>query len=178
MRLLNGNPWPELFGQCRREAFHLEVRDSYAVANESEPLRRFLDGEPDDHEWFEPWARLVRGTTARGVKVTRVRVVTVPHADYQKWLLALTELNVEAGEDIRYLPRHMVDAGEVPLDDFWLLDDDRVVYNLVNERGSAAGAAAMTVDPAVVGHCREVRERLWPLATPYADYISAVSPGR
>lgn len=178
MQLLNGNPWPELFGQCRREAFHLEVRDSYAVAKESEPFRRFLDGEPDDNEWFEPWARLVRETTARGVKVTRVRVVTVPHADYQRWLLALSALNVAAGEDIRYLPRHSVDANSIPLDDFWLFDDARAVFNLVDEEGRAAGAAALTVDPAAVARCREVKERLWRLATPYADYVAAVSTGR
>ncbi|BDT84444.1 hypothetical protein IU485_26170 [Nocardia cyriacigeorgica] len=174
MQLLNGNPWPELFGQCRRDAFHLEVRDSNAVANESEPFRRFLDGEPDDSEWFEPWARLVRETTGRGVKMTRVRVVTVPHADYQRWLLALSELNVAAGEDIRYLPRHSGGASSIPLDDFWLLDDVRAVFNLVNEEGSAAGAAALTVDPAVVRLCRGAKERLWQLATPYAEYVSGI----
>lgn len=170
MQLLRGNPWPDLFGQCQREAFHLEVRDSYAVANESEPFRRFLDGEPDDNAWFEPWGRLVRETTSRGVRVTRVRVVTVPHVDYQRWMLELTALNTRAGEDIRYLPRHQ--AGTVPLDDFWLLDDETVVFNLVDENGRAAGASALTTDPQIADQCRQVKQRLWPLATPYADYVA------
>ncbi|MRH88789.1 hypothetical protein GFY24_15275 [Nocardia sp. SYP-A9097] len=170
MQLLRGNPWPDLFGQCHSEAFHLEVRDTYAVPSESDPLRRFLNGEQDDYSWFEPWTQLVRATTARGVRVTRVRVVTIPHVDYQRWLLALTRLNAEAGEDIRYLPRHL--AGAVPSDDFWLLDDKRVVFNLVDENGSAAGASALTADPRIVDQYRQVKEHLWPLATPFAEYVS------
>lgn len=178
MQLLTGNPWPELFGQCQREAFHLEVRDSYAVPSESAPFRRFLDGEPDDNAWFESWGRLVGETTARGVRVTRVRVVTVPHSDYQRWLLALSTLNSEAGEDIRYLPRHLVDAEAVPLDDYWLFDDERVVFNLVNDDGRAAGCSALTVDPSTVARCRSVKEQLWSLATPYAEYRAASTTGR
>lgn len=149
----------------------MEVRDIYAVPNELEPLRRFLDGEPGDNAWFEPWGQLVRETTGRGVAVTRVRVVTVPHTDYQRWLLALTALNAEAGEDIRYLPRQLVSADQVPSDDFWLLDDARVFFNLVDENGRAAGATALTTDPRIVENCRNAKQRLWPLATPYTEYV-------
>ncbi|MBY8862155.1 hypothetical protein K7711_37170 [Nocardia sp. CA2R105] len=169
MQLLHGNPWPDLFGECRREAFHLEVRDAYAVADESEPLRRFLDGEPDDYAWLEPWLQLVKDTTGRGVAVTRVRVVTVPHTDYTRFSLAVTELNTGAGEDIRYLPRH--EAGEVPGDDFWLLDDNRVVFNLVDENGRAVDTAALTADAGIVEHCRQIKQQLWSLATPYRGYF-------
>ncbi|WP_040775718.1 DUF6879 family protein [Nocardia pneumoniae] len=172
MRLLRENPWPDLFRSCQQEAFHLEVRDTYAVPNESEPLRRFLDGEPDDNSWFEPWGQLVRETTGRGVAVTRVRVVTVPHTDYQRWLLALTALNAEAGEDIRYLPRQFVSADQVPSDDFWLLDDARVFFNLVDENGRAVGATALTTDARIVEYCRNAKQRLWPLATPYTEYVA------
>jgi len=172
VQLLTGNPWPDLFGQCQREAFHLEVRDTYAVANESEPLRRFLDDEPDDNAWFAPWGQLVRETTGRGVKVTRIRVVTVPHVDYQRWLLELTALNAEAGEDIRYIPRHQVSADLVPSDDFWLLDDQRVVFNLVDATGRAAGASALTTDHHIADHCRTVKQHLWQLATTYATYVA------
>ncbi|MFD6158361.1 DUF6879 family protein [Nocardia sp. NPDC060256] len=142
------------------------------MPNESEPLRRFLDGEPDDNAWFESWGRLVSETTTRGVRVTRIRVVTVPHVDYQRWLLALTVLNARAGEDIRYLPRHQISADQVPADDFWLLDDERVVFNLVDMNGRAAGASALTTDPGIADRCRTVKQSLWPLATPYRDYIA------
>ncbi|MFJ1460568.1 DUF6879 family protein [Nocardia sp. N2S4-5] len=114
--LLRQGDWSDVFNDCRTEAFHLEVRDDYAVAAESEPFRRFLEGVPDDYEWFQEWERLVSAATARGVVMRRVRVVTEPHTDYQRWGLVVAARNIAAGEDIRYLSRHL--AGEVPPDDW------------------------------------------------------------
>lgn len=162
--------WPGLFRACTAEAFHLEVRDAYAVPTESERFRRFLAGEPalpDEHK--DQWNELIQETTGRGVIVSRIRVVTVPHTDYHRWLLSVTDTNTAAGEDIRYVPRHL--ASEVPPDDWWLLDNERVVYNLVNEDGKPAGLA-VTTDPGIVSYCRAAKERLWPLAIPFAEYVS------
>ncbi|MEV6071999.1 DUF6879 family protein [Nocardia sp. NPDC052001] len=33
-----------MFHDCQFDAFHLEVRDTYAVPSKSEDLRRFLNG--------------------------------------------------------------------------------------------------------------------------------------
>ncbi|WP_312884751.1 DUF6879 family protein [Nocardia barduliensis] len=162
--------WVALFRACEAEAFHLEVRDAYAVPAESDRFRRFLAGEPalpDQHK--SRWNDLVEETTRRGVTVSRVRVVTVPHTDYHRWLLSVTDTNTAAGEDIRYVPRHL--AGEVPPDDWWLIDNERVVYNLVNESGKPSGLA-VTTDPRIVGYCRSVKQRLWDLSTPYAEYAN------
>ncbi|NNH73342.1 hypothetical protein HLB23_26380 [Nocardia uniformis] len=167
--LLRQGDWSELFRQCHSEAFHLEVRDDYAVPLESEPFRRFLANEPDDYAWFENWDALVRDATGRGVRMSRVRVVTVPHTDYQRWSLAVSAHNTAAGEDIRYLPRHL--AGVVPPDDWWLLDGERVAFNLVDGNSKAAGVAIST-DPGLVEYCVGVKQRLWDLATPYAEYAA------
>ncbi|MER7450120.1 DUF6879 family protein [Nocardia beijingensis] len=160
--------FPDLLRTCKREAFHLEVLDSYAEPNEHEPFRRFLADEPDDHAWFQPWAKLVQETTSRGVAVTRVRIVTEPHTDYTRFALAVAALNVRAGEDIRYLPRHA--AGEVPPDDYWLLDDETVVFSAFGESGGWSGA--VTTDPHIAAYCRGLRARFWPLATPFPEYVT------
>lgn len=104
MQLVPDEGFPDLLRTCKREAFHLEVLDSYAEPNEHEPFRRFLADEPDDYAWFQPWTELIQETTSRGVAVTRVRIVTEPHTDYTRFALAVAALNVRAGEDIRYLP--------------------------------------------------------------------------
>ncbi|MFI5779532.1 DUF6879 family protein [Nocardia sp. NPDC051570] len=158
--------WPTLFRELRHSAFHLEVQDVYHVPSEDERLQKFLRGEPAPFTAV-PWHDLIRETVARGVSIGRVRVITVPHSDYQRWLLSVTRYNQEAGEDIRYVPRHL--AEQVPPDDWWLMDDERVAYNLVDGSGGPAGIA-VTSDPRVVGYCREVRERLWKLAIPYEEY--------
>ncbi len=101
--------------------------------------------------------------------MSRIRVVTVPHTDYQRWSLVVASRNVEAGVDIRYLPRHL--AGEVPTDDWWLIDNERVAFNLVDRQLKSAGVA-LTTDPRIVEYCQGVRQRLWKLATPYAEYAA------
>ncbi|MGW4244576.1 DUF6879 family protein [Nocardia sp. NPDC004722] len=163
--------WDYLFDESRESAYHMEVRDTYAVASESEPLRRFLNGEPPPDYDKSEWTDLIREMTGRGVVVSRVRVVTVPHSDYQRWLLSVTDANVEAGEDIRYLPRHLADSVDIPGDDWWLFDGSRVAFNLVDQEGRPAGVA-VTTDPEIAAYCREVKDRLLALATPYRKYIN------
>ncbi|GAA3749133.1 hypothetical protein GCM10022225_36780 [Plantactinospora mayteni] len=85
MRLLTGEAFDALFRTFDRTAFHLEVQDTYYASEESEPLRLFLEGKPDDFAWHRPWLDLMAATTAAGRSVTRVRVVTVPHVDYVRW---------------------------------------------------------------------------------------------
>lgn len=168
MLLVPDEGFPDLLRTCKREAFHLEVLDTYAEPNEHEPFRRFLADEPDDYAWFQPWTELIQETTSRGVAVTRVRIVTEPHTDYTRFALAVAALNVRAGEDIRYLPRHH--AGEVPSDDYWLLDDETVVFSAFGESGGWSGAA--TTDPHIAAYCRGLRARFWPLATPFPEYVT------
>lgn len=168
MRLVPDEGFPDLLRICKREAFHLEVLDSYAEPYENEPLRRFLAGEPDDYAWFQDWTNLIQETTGRGVAVTRVRIVTEPHTDYTRFSMTAAELNTKAGEDIRYLPRH--DAGEVPPDDFWLFDDELVIFSAFGESGGWYGA--VTTDPHIAAYCRGLKERFWSLAVPYSEYVA------
>ncbi|BAL90853.1 hypothetical protein AMIS_56330 [Actinoplanes missouriensis 431] len=170
MQLLLNGAFEATFRSFERSAFHLEVADVYDIAEESEPIRRYLAGEPDDFAWQEPWLDLIRRTTATGRSVRRLRVVTVPHGLYTRWLLSVSHLNVDAGERIRWLPRDDLNGLPVTADDFWIFDDRRVVFTLVAPDGSFTAGAA-TEDPAIVGHCARVRDALWPRAVPHEDYV-------
>src|SRR5260370_7086943 len=110
-----------------KRAFHLEQRDSYNVAAEDEPFGRWLRGEPDDYAWHQDWLSFLRQATAAGVAVQRVRLAGVPHTDYIPWGLEVSPLNIEAGEDIRYLPPHPPDDLNLPAPDHWPLDDDSLI---------------------------------------------------
>src|SRR5690242_448404 len=99
MELLQGRTFDDLFRDCARSAFHLEVHDTYQTPEESGPFRLFLAGQPDDFTWHQPWLTLVREATGAGKSITRVRVVTVPHADYTRWGLSVAPRNIRAGED-------------------------------------------------------------------------------
>jgi hypothetical protein len=92
-------------GSAGSLAFHLELKEAYGVAEEDEPYRRFLAGEPDDYAWRDDYFKLIRDVTSRGVQVRRVRLVSEPLNDYARFLLRITPGNIAAGEDVRYLPR-------------------------------------------------------------------------
>jgi hypothetical protein len=81
------------------------------------------------------------------------------------------ELNIAAGEDIRWLPRHQAEGIELPLDDFWLFDDERVVFTIFEPSGQFAGGAEIT-DPYIVERCRSVHQQVWQRAIPHAAYVT------
>ncbi|MFG1793061.1 DUF6879 family protein [Nocardia sp. NPDC049149] len=56
-------------------------------------------------------------------------------------------------------------------DDFWLIDSEQVGFTLADQDGRAIGGVGVSTDPRLVDYCRDVRKRLWPLATPYDKYI-------
>lgn len=170
MELLQRKTFDALFRNVERDTFHLEVQDIYHPPDDTGPFHLFLTGQHDDFAWFQPWLNLVYRATQAGRIVRRVRVVTVPHTDYTRWGLTVAEHNIAAGEDIRWLPRHLINLDDSSADDFWLFDDKLVVFTLFEPGGQFAGGAA-TRDPVIVNHCRAVRDRAWQAAIPHGCYL-------
>ena len=154
-----------------KRAFHLELRDTYDVESEDEPFGRWQRGEPDDYAWHRDWANFVRQATAAGVQFQRVRLASVPHSDYIRWGLDVSPLNIEAGEDIRYLPRHLAEGIRLPDEDFWLLDDDKLILSVFSPDGRTGGFA-LPSSPELLSQCVAVRDQVWERAIPYAQYAA------
>jgi hypothetical protein len=157
--------------RTNRRAFHLELRDSYNVAAEDEPFGKWQRGEPDNYDWHQDWLSFLREATAAGVQVQRVRMVSVPHTDYTRWGLDVARLNAEAGEDMRFLPRHLAKDIDFPDEDYWLLDDDTLVLSVFSEDGRTGGFARDT-NPRLLRQCLTVRDQAWDRAIPYAQYVA------
>src|SRR5207302_1275537 len=107
--------------------------------------------------------------TKAGVTVQRVRIVTVPHGDYTRFGFAVAPHSIAAGEDIRYLPRHLAGGIDFPREDFWLLDDDTLVLSVFSDDGRTGGFSREH-DPHLTAQCRAVRDQVWPRAVPFAQY--------
>ncbi|UFS95539.1 DUF6879 family protein [Nocardia huaxiensis] len=169
MLLAQGEAFNDLFREAEREAFHLEVRDDY-YPPDYPPLVRFLAGEHEDYEWLQPWLNVVRESVGRGVAVNRARVVTVPHNDYTRYAKHVARLNREAGEDVRYLARHLIEQDELTTDDWWIFDDSVVAFTVFapGDNGRWLGGA-VTTDPRIVEYIRTVKERVWSLAVPLSE---------
>lgn len=170
MRLLQGPVFDNLFRTFHHSAFHLELKDSYHVPEEAGPFESFIKGIPDDFSWHQPWLNLVQEATQAGKHITRVRVVSVPHCDYTRWGLSVAPLNIQAGEDLRWLPRHRAGHIDFPSEDYWLFDDHRVVFTVFQDDGRFAGGVEVS-DPQVIEQCRKAHQQVWALAVPHEQYI-------
>ncbi|MFF0495688.1 DUF6879 family protein [Nocardia aobensis] len=161
--------YAKFFRNAQRSAVHVEVQDVYEVPDEYEPLVRWREtGEILETDGGREWCALVAETVARGVNVARVRVVTVPHTEYSNWLLDACAPNIAAGEQIRYLPRHLVD--DLPADDFWLFDGETVAFNTVDDNDANLGLA-VTTDRAIAGVCADAWARLWAMGIDRDEYV-------
>lgn len=164
----------ELFRLAKRSAVHLEMRDGYMQSDPEyiawrEGVRnasRYLDQETSS------WLALMRDITSRGVAVRRARIVSEPVADYIRFEHHVTDGNVEAGEQVRWLPRRRASDLALPGNDFWLFDDSLVLFLHFTGDGelSPEGDEERTTDPAVVRLCSTAFESVWERAIPHEEY--------
>jgi len=173
MELLSPDQWAELLGSSRRSASHLEMRDSYAAADEKDRLDRFLATGRRDHAAEaaerQEWLDVIRRITGAGVQVRRARIVSEPVSDYIRFEWHGAGPSIEAGEQLRWLPRRLASAMALPGNDFWLLDERTAMFNHFSGDGVPLGQE-VTRDPAVVALCRSAFKSVWERAVPHGQY--------
>ncbi|MFF8980164.1 DUF6879 family protein [Streptomyces cellulosae] len=166
-------PFAELLRACRHSAVHLEQRDQYAVTDEAADYDRWCatgerDTDPASPYW-SPWVDLVRDAVARGVVVRRARIVSEPVSEYIRYEHAGTDVNVHAGEEVRWLPRRRAADLALPGADYWLLDGRLVRWGFFSGDGHLTGHE-VTDDPAAVELCGRAFETVWSRAVPHDEY--------
>ena len=169
MTPVSDDEFSELLASFGREAVHLEMRDAYGTAVELPHMAQWAAGEPDDLEWLQGWCAMLREHVRAGRSVRRARIVSEPLSDYQHWSYSIADPMVEAGEDIRWVPRRLVSQVAVPGNDFYLFDDRLAVFLLYAGNGLAAGMLR-SAEPAVIRLCRSAFEAAWKLAIPHSEY--------
>lgn len=154
--------WAKLFASASRSLDHLELRDCYSVDYEDERYRQWVAAERpsrlprEEHPWWE----LTALTIKRGVAIRRARVISEPVSEYIAFEYAGTWQNVEFGERVRWLSRRRASSIALPGNDFWLLDGERVLFNVFDGDGHPV-ARQLTGDAAVVDLCRSAFEHVW-----------------
>jgi hypothetical protein len=163
----------DVLANARRSAVHLEMRDSYAVDYEEGPFADWRNGvrlDPDDRaSWWRPWLDLISATVARGVVVRRARIMSEPVSDYIRYEHSGTFTNVAAGEQVRWLPRRQASDIALPGNDFWLFDDELVLWNHFAGDGSSQGPE-LTREPGAAKLCHDGFEAVWDRAVPHDQY--------
>ncbi|SDU15366.1 DUF6879 family protein [Jiangella alkaliphila] len=161
----------ELLAQAQRSAVHLEMRDSYMLDDPT--FVAWQRGETmDPVEQWRPWVELVQAALARGVAIRRARIISEPVSAYVRWEYETTTMNVEAGEQVRWLPRRRATDIPLPGNDFWLFDDSPVLVNHFDGNGQKPdlGYELIDDDPTLAKLCASAFEAVWERAIPHEEY--------
>lgn len=159
----------ELTASIKHGLVHLETRDAYGTETELPHMARWAAGEPDDLDWLQDWCTKVKGHVARERTLRRAKIVSEPLSDYQRWAATVIAPMVDAGEDIRWVPRRLLSSVLIPGNDFYVLDDELVVF--LHYAGSGLNIALTTsTDPADVKRCTAAFEQVWKFAVPHSEY--------
>lgn len=173
MKLISDVERDNLLANFKHEALHLEMRDLYAIEDETDRFTRFLETGYRDHnaeaEERQPWMTLIQNSTAAGKVFKRARIISEPVTDYIRYEWAGTGPNVEAGEEIKWLPRRLASAIALPGNDFWLFDNSTVVFTVFTGEGNVLERQLAT-DPAIIQLCHSAFEAIWSCAIPHGEY--------
>jgi hypothetical protein len=172
MSMLTPEEKQDLLSRVTREASRLELRDVYALEDEKARFEEFLRAGrrgTDQGRITGPWLAFVRRATAAGIRFRRARVVSEPITDYIRFEHAGTDLNIEAGEEVRWLPRRKAMGITIPATDFWLLDRDTVLVNYYSGDGRIVDQE-LTRDAVVSAFCAYSFEAIWAAAVPHDHY--------
>ncbi|MGH3765986.1 MAG: DUF6879 family protein [Pseudonocardiaceae bacterium] len=169
MASITDEEFNRLLSVFEREALHLETRDAYGTAVELPHMTKWAAGEPDDLDWIQGWCSTLREHVKAGKSVRRARIVSEPLSDYQRWSYSIAYPMVDAGEDVRWVPRRLVSSVALPGNDFYLFDDRLIVFLIY--AGNGLGTAKVTSTArADIQLCRSAFEAVWKLSISHSDY--------
>ncbi|MGW7517841.1 DUF6879 family protein [Streptomyces sp. NPDC054796] len=172
MESLDAEGWSQLFSSCRKSACHLEMRDHYAVAEEAADIEKWRAGKwgpEEDAASKAGWLELMRATAARGVRLRRARIISEPASEYIRFEHEGTPQNIEAGEDVRWLPRTRASGLALPGNDCWIFDSETVLFNHFAGEGGWVGTE-LSSEPQVAKLCARAFESVWELGVPHDEF--------
>jgi hypothetical protein len=163
-----GEPsFQELLDATVRSVVHLEARDTYDP-NDPAFVKWQQDGDTS-YKW-DNWIAMVGAAVERGVRFRRLRIVSEPVSDYIRWEHAISYGNVKAGEELRWLPRHLAFDLPHPVADFFMWDNRLIAYNFTSGDGVDTDHLEYVSDPRRIIPVVGMFEMLWERGIPHADY--------
>ncbi|MFJ6657797.1 DUF6879 family protein [Streptomyces sp. NPDC091377] len=172
-RIFTPEQFARLFENFQHSAWHLEMRQRYAVDETTDTYAQFARGERPVWDLETPWSRMIRAKTQGGVYVGRVRIVDNPPTTGQLYLLAHAEKNAALGEEVQNMWRTDAQRVNLPNEDFWIFDSHIVALCLFDNDDNLTGAELIT-EPARVNQYNRLRDVARHYAVPYEQFRSLV----
>jgi len=159
-----------LLDDARARLWRWECRGDYSAVD-ADLLRRWRAGLGRDPAEDRSWTQYVQGLRRRGVRFERARRFTEPLTEYLRMQLDFTYMNVDAGEDVRWVAPSVATGAGMPDHDFYVIDDDMVAVLDFDSAGRFDGARANGAVEVVARHVAW-RDLIWPRAVPHERHLT------
>jgi hypothetical protein len=162
----------ELIEATQTSAIRIEMRDTYDETEQGYAEWQEtgdISAGASASGWIDHFA-VVRAAAARGVSMRRVRVISEPASQYMRWEYASTRLNIEAGEDIRWLPRTEAADLMLPGADCWVFDNRLIRWNFQRGDGTNPRHYTFSSEPRTIRDIVAAFQIAWDRAIPHAEY--------
>ncbi len=104
------------------------------------------------------------------MRIRRVGVVSEPLPEYPRWEHACTDVNIEAGEDIRWLPGTKAAGLLLPGADCWVSGHRVVRWNFQLGDDTTRSTTPSAQIPGIIRNIVAAYKMAWDRATPHAEY--------
>jgi hypothetical protein len=155
----------------RRSAFRLETLPEYRVEQEVEWLAEWRRSGtvPQLSPENDSWCKLIHEARSSGRRMQRVRLVSSPLTDYERFELATFRDSVTAGEEIRICHRESWKRIETDANpgDFWLFDEQTTIMLNYDPEGRFQGT-----EDGVSSICIRQRDLALEHSIPLADFLA------
>ncbi|MFC6884587.1 MULTISPECIES: DUF6879 family protein [Actinomadura] len=149
-----------------RTILKLELRDNYDI--DADTFSAWRAGR-SIKDAVSVWGERAAARVAAGVVTRRVKIVSEPLSDYHRFILEASKPAIDAGEDMRWLPRRLVSTVPLPGNDFFVLAGKTVIFNVFGGDDRRA-EIQLSQDPEVVKLCVSAFDTAWALAIPHGEY--------
>ncbi|MEK6846213.1 MAG: DUF6879 family protein [Nanoarchaeota archaeon] len=164
----------EAWKSARKNIFRLEAIPEYNIPEDLVSFKKWKQGKSDLDEASKKWLENLSKTGWRGVRMQRVRVVSLPLSEYIKYEIDFWKYSIKNGEEILFLEdkkyRTAIQNIDFELRDFWMFDDKVSIIFHYDETGDFVKEEPVA-DQRVIKKHLELKQKMLQLAIPMGEFL-------
>lgn len=160
--------------KAQKDISRLESIPEYNVAEDLVLFEKWRQGKFEHDKNSKKWLENLKRTKERGVKIQRVRIVSLPFSDYIKYEINFWKHSIQNGEEILFLENKeyekIVERFEFIPKDFWIFDDKTLIIFHYDKRGDFVKEEPVSYEERIKKYL-ELKKKLLNHALPMKKFL-------
>lgn len=166
----------KVWNKAQKNIFRLEAIPEYNVPEDLVLFNKWKQSKLESDKAFLKWLEGLNKTKERGVKMQRVRIVSLPFSDYIKYEIDFWKHSTKQGENILFLEakryEHIKQKFNFEPKDFWIFDDKILIIFHYDEKGDFV-KEKLIPDKETIKKYVELKRELLDHAIPMDEFLKS-----